>query len=96
MKSQHQYEEEIQELEAEEKRVTAEQEADERAMEAEKARQKAQFVAESSARKRRLEEKKKEVELLEELKKYNAAQARLQVYAGEEPEDLSALASLDR
>ena len=96
MKSQHQYEEEIRELEAEERKVTAEREAHEKAMEAEKAKQRALFVAESSARKGRLEEKRKEVERLEELKRHNAALARLQVYAGEEPEDLPALASLDR
>lgn len=93
MKSQHQCEEEIRELEAEEKKVNAEQEAQERAMEAEKARQRALFVAESTARKGKLEKKRKEVERLEELKKHNAAQARLQVYAEEDPQELLALAS---
>lgn len=77
MKSQHQYKEEIRELEAEEKKVNAEQEAQEKAMEAERARQRALFVAESTARKRRLEEKRKEVEWLEVLKRHNAARARL-------------------
>ncbi|KAK0141235.1 hypothetical protein N1851_021749 [Merluccius polli] len=95
MKSQHECEEEIRELEAEEKKVAVEQEVYERAMEAEKARQKARFVAESSARKRRLEERRKEVERLEELKRHNAAQARLRVYSGVELEDHPALASVD-
>ncbi|KAI2643068.1 Dihydroorotase [Labeo rohita] len=54
MKTQHQYEEEIQKLEAEDK---------------------------SNVRKIKLEQKKKQVERLEELKRHNAAQARLQVYA---------------
>lgn len=81
MKTQHQYEEEIKILEAEDERITAEREALEREMDAEKARRKAQFISESTTRKIRLEEKKKEVERLEELKRHNAAQARLQVYA---------------
>lgn len=83
MKFQHQCEEEIRALEAEEKKMTAERDAQDRAMEAEKARQNALFVAESAARKRKMEEKRKEVERLEELKRHNAAQARLQVYAEE-------------
>ncbi len=81
MKTQHQYEEEIRKLEAEDERLTAEREAQEREIEAENARKRAQFVSESTIRKIRLEEKKKEVERLEELKRHNAAQARLQVYA---------------
>ncbi len=81
MKTQHQYEEEIRKLEAEDERLTAEREAQEREIEAENARKRAQFVSENTIRKIRLEEKKKEVEQLEELKRHNAAQARLQVYA---------------
>lgn len=81
MKTQHQYEEEIKILEAEDERITAEREAQEREMDAKKARRKAQFISESTTRKIRLEEKKKEMERLEELKRHNAAQARLQVYA---------------
>ncbi|XP_055068032.2 uncharacterized protein [Misgurnus anguillicaudatus] len=87
MKSQHQCEEEIRELEAEEKKVIAEREVQEKAMEVERAKQRALFVAESIERKRKLEEKRKEVERLEELKKHNAAQARLQVYAEEDQQD---------
>ncbi|XP_065109942.1 uncharacterized protein [Paramisgurnus dabryanus] len=87
MKSQHQCEEEIRELEAEEKKVIAEREVQEKAMEVETAKQRVLFVAESTERKRKLEEKRKEVERLEELKKYNAAQARLQVYAEEDQQD---------
>jgi len=81
MKTQHQHEEEIRKLEAEDKRLTAEREAQERETEAENARKRAQFISESTVRKIKLEEKKKEVERLEELKRHNAAQARLQVYA---------------
>ncbi|KAG1925572.1 hypothetical protein F2P79_025451 [Pimephales promelas] len=81
MKTQHQHEEEIRKLEAEDKRLTAEREAEERETEAENARKRAQFISESTVRKIKLEEKKKEVERLEELKRHNAAQARLQVYA---------------
>lgn len=41
----------------------------------------AQFIAESADRKMKLEEKRREVEWLEELKGHVAAQARLQVYS---------------
>ncbi|RXN31349.1 hypothetical protein ROHU_017013 [Labeo rohita] len=81
MKTQHQYEEEIRKLEAEDKRLMAEREAQEREIEAENARKRAQFISESNVRKMKLEQKKKQVERLEELKRHNAAQARLQVYA---------------
>nr|XP_054604914.1 uncharacterized protein LOC107372912 [Nothobranchius furzeri] len=73
MKTQHQCEEEIRELEVED------------------AKKRAQFLTESTTIKTKLEEKRKEVELLKELQKHNAAQARLKVYAesikneGEEP-----------
>ena len=63
MKTQHQCEEEIRELEVED------------------AKKRAQFLTESTTIKTKLEEKKKEVELLKELQKRNAAQARLNVYA---------------
>ncbi|KAG1925738.1 hypothetical protein F2P79_025333 [Pimephales promelas] len=69
MKTQHQHEEEIRKLEAEDKRLTAEREAQERETEAENARKRAQFISESTVRKIKLEEKKKEVERLEELKR---------------------------
>ncbi len=81
MKTQHQYEEEIRKLEAEDERLTAEREVQEREIEAENARKRAQFISEGTIRKIRLKEKKKEVERLEELKRHNAAKARLQVYA---------------
>ncbi len=81
MKTQHQYEEEIRKLEAEDERLTVEREVQEREIEAENARKRAQFISEGTIRKIRLKEKKKEVERLEELKRQNAAQARLQVYA---------------
>ncbi|XP_026094281.1 uncharacterized protein LOC113066585 [Carassius auratus] len=94
MKTQHQHEEEIRKLEAEDERLAAEREAQERETEAENARKRAQFISESTVRKIKLEEKKKEVERLEELKRHNAAQARLQVYAesikGDEGEQRSA------
>ncbi|XP_039902265.1 uncharacterized protein LOC120742861 [Simochromis diagramma] len=63
MKTQHQCEEEIRELEVED------------------ARKRAQFLTESTSIKTRLDEKRKEVELLRELQKRNVAQARLKVYA---------------
>ncbi|XP_054868580.1 uncharacterized protein LOC129349422 [Amphiprion ocellaris] len=63
MKTQHQCEEEIRELEVED------------------AKKRAQFLTESTTIKTKLEEKRKEVELLKELQKHNAAQARLKVYA---------------
>ncbi|XP_023815989.1 uncharacterized protein LOC111948234 [Oryzias latipes] len=63
MKTQHQREEEIRELEVED------------------AKKRAQFLTESATIKNRLEEKRKEVELLKEMQKHNAAQARLRVYA---------------
>ncbi|XP_057694568.1 uncharacterized protein LOC130917316 isoform X2 [Corythoichthys intestinalis] len=63
MKTQHQCEEEIRELEVED------------------AKRRAQFLTESTTIKTKLEEKKKEVELLKEIQKHNAAQARLRVYA---------------
>lgn len=44
-------------------------------------KKRAQFIAESADRKLKLEEKKREVERLEELKGHVAAQARLQVYS---------------
>lgn len=95
MKTQHQYEEEIRKLEAEDERLTAETEAQEKEIEAEHARKRAQFISESTMRKIKLEEKKKKVERLEELKKHNAAQARLQVYSeslkGDEFEQCSVL-----
>ncbi len=53
----------------------------EREIEVENARKRAQFISEGTIRKIRLKERKKEVERLEELKRHNAAQARLQVYA---------------
>ncbi|XP_048829625.1 uncharacterized protein LOC125706829 [Brienomyrus brachyistius] len=92
MKTQHQYEEEIRNLEVEEQRLMAEREVEEREIEVEKARKRAQFISESTARKLRLEEKRKEVEQLKELKRHNVAQARLQVYVesinGDEEESL--------
>lgn len=90
MKTQHECEEEIRELEAEEKKITAQREAKEREMEAERARETAVFVTESAARKRKLEEKKKEVERLEELKRHNAAQARLKIYTEEDLQEHAA------
>ncbi len=81
MKTQHQYEEEIRKLEAEDERLTAEREVQEREIEAENARKRAQFISEGTIRKIRLKEKKKEVERLEALKRHNASQARLHVYA---------------
>lgn len=90
MKTQHECEEEIRELEAEEKKITAQREAQEREMEAERARQMAVFVTESAARKRKLEEKKREVERLEELKRHNAAQARLKIYTEEDLQEHAA------
>lgn len=78
MKTQHQREKEIRELEVED------------------ARKRAQFLTESTTIKTKLEEKRKEVELLKEMKKHNAAQARLKVYAesiNSENEDKSVLHS---
>ncbi len=81
MKTQHQYEEEIRKLEADDERLTAKREAQEREIEVENARKRAQFISEGTIRKIRLKVKKKEVERLEELKRHNEAQARLHVYA---------------
>lgn len=53
----------------------------ERDIEAESAIKRAQFLLESVNRRMNLEEKRKEVERLAELKKHYAAQARLQVEA---------------
>jgi len=52
-----------------------------RKLEVEDAKKRAQFLTESTTIKTKLEEKKKEVELLKELQKRNAAQGRLKVYA---------------
>ncbi len=79
--AQHQQRKEIQRLEVEEQILKAEREAKEREMEADSARKRAQFIAESADRKIELEEKRREVERLEELKGHVAAQARLQVYS---------------
>ncbi len=79
--AQHQQKEEIQRLEVEDQILKAEREAKEREIEAESAKKRAQFIAESADRKLKLEEKKREVERLEELKGHVAAQARLQVYS---------------
>ncbi|XP_070402542.1 uncharacterized protein [Nothobranchius furzeri] len=85
MKAQHDCEEEIWRLEQADQVLAAEKEAEEIRQkaenEAENARKRAQFIAESAARKMKVEEKKKEVERLEELKRLNAAKARLKVYS---------------
>ena len=81
MDAQHQQEQEIQRLEVEYEMLEAEREAQEKEVEADNARKRAQLISESAARRIKLEGKRKEVERLEELKKHNAAQARLQVYA---------------
>lgn len=74
MKEQSEQEEEIQRLEREDEILTAENEA-------ENAKKRALFIAESADRKTKLEEKKREVKRLEELKKLNAAKAKLKVYS---------------
>lgn len=81
MNAQHQQEEEIQRLEVEDQILKAEREAEEKEIEAESAKKRAQFLSESADRKFKMEGKRKEVERLVELKKHNAAQARLQVYS---------------
>lgn len=78
---QHQQRQEIQRLEVEDQILKAEREAKERELEAESARKRAQFIAESADRKIKLEEKRREIDRLEELKGHVAAQARLQVYS---------------
>ncbi|XP_067309062.1 uncharacterized protein [Pseudorasbora parva] len=78
---QHHQKEEIQRLEVEDQILKAEREAKEKEIEAESAKKRAQFIVESADRKLKLEEKKREVERLEELKGHVAAQARLQVYS---------------
>ncbi|XP_051531701.1 uncharacterized protein LOC127427868 isoform X2 [Myxocyprinus asiaticus] len=79
--------EELQRLEAEEKRRTAEQEAEayKRRLEREEARLCVKFEAENATRRKALEDKRRELERLETLKKLNAAKARMQVY--EQTED---------
>lgn len=76
--------------------MTAEREPQEKVMYAELARQRALLIAESTAKKRKLAEKKKAVERLEELKRHNTAKARLQVYAEEDLQDPPASASQGR
>lgn len=93
MKTQHQQQEEIQRLEAEDERLKAEREVLEKEMEAENARKRVQFVSDSAAIRMKLEEKRKEVERLEELKRHNAAQARLQVYSDSDHSDEEVLAT---
>lgn len=80
MNAQHQQEEEIQRLEVEDQILKAEREAEEMEIEAENVKKRAQFISESADRKMNLEGKRKVLERLEELKRHNAAQARLQVY----------------
>lgn len=74
--------EELQRLEAEEKRRVAEQvaEAYKRRLEREEeARLRVKFEAENAARQKALEDKRRELEHLETLKNLNAAKARMQV-----------------
>lgn len=76
--------EELQRLEAEDKRRIAEQEAEElkRRLEREEedARLRVKIEDENAARRMALEDKRRELERLETLKRLNAAKARMQVY----------------
>ncbi|XP_052445763.1 uncharacterized protein LOC127987458 [Carassius gibelio] len=76
--------EELQRLEAEDKRRIAEQEAEELKRrlerEEEEARLRVKIEAENAARRKALEDKRRELERLETLKRLNAARARMQVY----------------
>lgn len=81
MNTQHQYDQELLRLEMDDQKLQAEREALEKEIEAEKARNRVRFVSESAALRMKLVEKRKEVKRLEEIKKHNAAQARLQVYS---------------
>lgn len=73
MNAQYQQEEEIQRLEVEGQILKAEREAEEKEIEAESAKKRSQSISESADRKMKLEEKRKELERLEELKRHNAA-----------------------
>ena len=70
--------------EAEEK----EREAEEKEREAEDARKQTQFISESAAIRTELERKKREVERLEEIKKHNAAQARLNIFSDDQYDEV--------
>ncbi len=74
--------EELQRLESEEKRRVAEQEAEAykcRLEREEESRLRVKFEAENAARRKALEDKRRELERLETLKKLNAAKARMKV-----------------
>ncbi|XP_073766183.1 uncharacterized protein isoform X2 [Danio rerio] len=71
---------ELQKLEAEDKKRIAEQEADDLKRREEEAKVKAQHEVENAARRKLLEDKRRELERLETVKKLNAAKARMQIY----------------
>ncbi len=76
--------EELQRLESEEKRRVAEHEAEaykhQLEREEEESRLRVKFEAENAARRKALEDKRRELERLETLKKLNAAKAQMKVY----------------
>nr|XP_046179278.1 uncharacterized protein LOC124010653 [Oncorhynchus gorbuscha] len=76
--------EELQRLEDEDKKRTAEQEAEAVKRSLEEARLRVKLEVENAARRRTLEDKRRELERLEVLKKLNAAKARMQVYEQDE------------
>lgn len=76
--------EELQRLEDEDKKRTAEQEAEAVKRSLEEARLRVKLEVENAARRRTLEDKRRELERLEVLKKLNTAKARMQVYEQDE------------
>lgn len=72
--------EELQKLEAEDKRLVAEQEAETLKRREEESRMRVKHEMENAARHKLLEDKRRELERLETLKKLNAAKARMQIY----------------
>lgn len=85
--------EELQRLEDEDKKRTAEQEAEAVKRSLEEARLRVKLEVENAARRRTLEDKRRELERLEVLKKLNTAKARMQVYEQDENSESSSLFS---
>lgn len=91
LREQDQHLEELQKLEAKDKRRVAEQEAETLKRREEEDRVRAKHEMENAARRKLLDDKRRELECLETLKKLNAAKARMQIYeqnaASEEDEE---------